>query len=124
MLSGLHMGDGWLTVQEVYSLSLSPEVLVLSGCATGRSSVTEGDDLFGLLRGFLHAGAPTIVSSLWPVEDEVALRFTTAFHEALDRSESPAGALRAAALSVRLTHPHPRHWAAFVLVGSGEPFSR
>jgi CHAT domain-containing protein len=119
MRSGLCMGDGLLTLADVYRLRLSPEVLVLSGCATGRSSVTEGDDLFGLLRGFLHAGAASILSSLWRVADAVTVDFMERFHTELARTASPAEATRAAALAIRALHPHPFFWAPFVLTGRG-----
>jgi CHAT domain-containing protein len=121
MLSGLLLGDGWLTAHEVYELSIAPEVLVLSGCATGRVGVTEGDDLFGLVRGFLHAGAPSIVASLWKVSDDVTLRFMESFHSVLEATGSPGTAVRAAALSVRSAFPHPRDWAPFVCIGRGSP---
>jgi CHAT domain-containing protein len=124
MLSGLRLGDCWLTIPDVYELQMSPEVLVLSGCGTGRTWVSEGDDVFGLLRGFLSAGATSIVSSLWRVSDEVTLRFMEAFHVALDERGSAAEAARAAALAVRREHPHPYHWAPFTVTGRGGPIAR
>jgi CHAT domain-containing protein len=119
MLSGLHLGDGWLTTNEVYGMRLSCDVVVLSGCATGRVQVSAGDDLFGLVRGFLHAGAANLVSSLWEVADASTLRFMDRFHVALSQGLSPAGAMREAAISIRREFPHPHHWAPFVLTGTG-----
>jgi CHAT domain-containing protein/tetratricopeptide (TPR) repeat protein len=119
MLSGLHLGDGWLTTHEVYGMRLVCDVVVLSGCATGRVQVSAGDDLFGLVRGFLHAGAANLVTSLWEVADGSTLRFMDRFHVALSEGLSPAAALRAAAISIRREFPHPHHWAPFVLTGTG-----
>jgi CHAT domain-containing protein len=119
MLSGLCLGDGWLTTHEVYGMRLASDVVVLSGCATGRVGVSAGDDLFGLVRGFLHAGAANLVTSLWQVADASTLRFMDRFHTALSEGLSPAAALRAASLSIRREFPHPHHWAPFVLTGTG-----
>ena len=123
MSSGLHLGDGWLTTGDVYDLRLEPDVVVLSGCATGRAWVSEGDDLFGLVRGFLHAGAANLVTSLWHVADSSTLRFMERFHRALSEGLSPAAAVRAAAISIRREFPHPHHWAPFVLTGTGGPIA-
>jgi CHAT domain-containing protein/tetratricopeptide (TPR) repeat protein len=124
LLSGLLLGDGWLTLPEIYDLRLSAEVLVLSGCATGRAWVSEGDDLFGLVRGFLHAGVRNLVASLWPVSDASAARFMEAFHLGLARGDAPSVALREAATAVRALFPHPHDWAPFVLIGTGSASTR
>jgi CHAT domain-containing protein len=120
-LSALRLGDGPLTVADLHGLRLSPSVLVLSGCSTGRVRVTEGDDPFGLPRAFLHAGATTIVHSLWRVADGAALLFVEAFHAALARVGSAAAALGPACLAVRAAFPHPVHWAPFAVYGKGGP---
>jgi CHAT domain-containing protein/tetratricopeptide (TPR) repeat protein len=124
LLSGLLLGDGWLTVPEIYEMRLSADVLVLSGCATGRAFVSEGDDLFGLVRGFLHAGVRSLVASLWPVSDASAARFMEAFHLGLARGDAPSVALREAASTVRAHFPHPHDWAPFVLIGTGSASHR
>ncbi|MDA1195412.1 MAG: CHAT domain-containing protein, partial [Planctomycetota bacterium] len=81
MESGVCLGDGWLTIPRIAELKLAPELIVLAGCATGKVSVTEGGELFGLVRGFLQAGASAMVTSFWPVPDEA----TTAFMQLLHR---------------------------------------
>jgi CHAT domain-containing protein len=124
MQSGLLLGDGWLAADEVYDLRLEADVVVLSGCATGRAGVTEGDDLLGLVRGFLHAGAGNLVTSLWRVDDDSTLRFMERLHREIAGGASPAAAIRSAALSHRREFPHPHDWAAFVLTGTGDPLPR
>jgi CHAT domain-containing protein len=119
MQSGLLLGDGWLTLGEVHRLRLDAEVLVLSGCATGRSFVSEGEDLLGLLSGFLRAGAANLVTSLWRVSDASSARFMESFHRSLAAGAAPAAAIRAASLDVREAFPHPHDWAPFVLTGTG-----
>ncbi len=61
--------DGFLTAKEVSRLTLRAELAVLSACDTGRGAIT-GDGVVGLSRGFITAGVPTLVVSLWPVSDE------------------------------------------------------
>ena len=119
MESGVRLADGWLTIPRIAELRLEPELLVLAGCATGQVSVTEGGELFGLVRGFLQAGARAMVTSFWPVPDERTTAFMQVFHTQLAAGHTPAAALRATALAVRAEHPHPFHWAPFVLLGDG-----
>lgn len=119
MESGVNLGDGWLTIPKIAALRLQPELIVLAGCATGKVSVTEGGELFGLARGFLQAGASAMVTSFWPVPDEATTAFMQSFHTRLAEGLAPATALRAAALSAREENPHPFHWAPFTLMGDG-----
>lgn len=119
MESGVNLGDGWLTIPRIAALKLQPELIVLAGCATGKVSVTEGGELFGLARGFLQAGASAMVTSFWPVPDEATTAFMQSFHTRLAEGLAPATALRAAALAAREENPHPFHWAPFTLMGDG-----
>lgn len=117
MESGVKLADGWLTIPRIAELKLQPELLVLAGCATGRVSVTEGGEVFGLVRGFLQSGAANLLTTLWPVPDRQTTRFMEHFYRALDGGASAA--LRKAALAMREEQPHPFHWAPFVLMGAG-----
>jgi CHAT domain-containing protein/tetratricopeptide (TPR) repeat protein len=119
MESGVRLGDGWLTIPRIAQLRLRPDLIVLAGCATGRVSVTEGGEVFGLVRGFLQAGAASILTSLWPVPDTETTEFMHAFHRRLADGEAPAAALRASALELRSRKPHPFYWAPFILLGRG-----
>lgn len=119
MESGVKLGDGWLTIPRIAELRLQPELLVLAGCATGQVSVTEGGELFGLVRGFLQAGAAGMVTSLWPVPDTETTAFMQIFHRALADGRSPAAALRETALQTRAEKSHPFFWSPFVLMGHG-----
>ncbi len=117
MESGVKLADGWLTIPRIAELKLQPELLVLAGCATGRVSVTEGGEVFGLVRGFLQAGVASLMTSLWPVADTETTRFMDAFYREL--GEGSAAAMRKAALAIRDEQPHPFYWAPFVLMGGG-----
>ena len=115
--SALHLHDGPLTVDVIESLGLGPATVVLSGCETGLADAGSGDEMVGLVRAFLIAGASRVVASLWPVDDAVTAGFMTHFYEALGSDAAPAEALARAQHAVRQRHPHPLHWAAFTLYG-------
>ncbi|MDM8526699.1 tetratricopeptide repeat protein [Anaerolineales bacterium HSG24] len=120
--------DGWLTVGEVFGLPLGQtELVVLSACEShvGQAGlrtglgVSAGDDIVGLNRAFIFAGAPSIMSSLWPVEDEATSQLMTEFYSNLRNGLGKAESLRQAQLTMREAYPNPYYWAAFVLAGDG-----
>jgi CHAT domain-containing protein len=115
--SALHLHDGALTVDLVETLGLAPATVVLSGCETGLADTGSGDEMVGLVRAFLIAGASRVLASLWPVDDAVTAGFMAQFYGALRRGQAPAAALGAAQRAVRQQHPHPLYWAAFTLYG-------
>ncbi len=117
LFSSLRLGDGWLTVRDAYTLNLSCALVTLSACETGVSAVAPGDELIGLARGFLAAGSPSLLISLWTVDDEATARLMTTFYTHLRAGKSPVAALRQAQLEMIETNPHPFFWAPFVLVG-------
>ena len=117
MFSALHLVDGPFTVQDAEALRLPQGVVVLSACESGVATASKGDEVIGLVRAFLIAGAARVVASLWPVDDKVTTEFMAAFYSSLRAGAAPAAALRSAQLEVMKTHPHPFHWAAFTVYG-------
>jgi CHAT domain-containing protein len=117
LFSSVRLSDGWLTVRDAYSLDLQCELVTLSACETGMSSVTPGDEVLGLTRGFLSAGAPALVVSLWTADDACTASLMALFYGRLQAGESPAAALRSAQCAVLQTMPHPYFWSPFILVG-------
>ncbi|MFN0072021.1 MAG: CHAT domain-containing protein [Chloroflexota bacterium] len=112
--------DGSLAVQEIYGLDLGQaDLVVLSACETQGGEVGEGGDLVSLNRAFLAAGAPTVVASLWRVDDAATRVLMEAFHKELLDGRSKAAALQAAQLATRAEWPDPYFWAGFIL--SGDP---
>lgn len=91
--------------------------MILSACRTGQALVESGDEMFGLLRGFLAAGARSIAVSLWPAEDNATSILMRRFHPLLSAGMSGSAALRQAQKDVRQSHPHPYQWAPFTLFG-------
>ena len=108
--------DGNLTVDELYNLTLNAELVTLSACQTGLGDVAKGDDVVGLNRGFLFAGAKSIISSLWSVSDSATAVLMKNLYANL-KKQSKASALRNAQLATMKKYPHPFYWAAFQLNG-------
>jgi CHAT domain-containing protein len=115
--SAIRLGDSHLSLLDLYQLPLSAELVTLSGCSTGLNVVVGGDELVGLMRGLLYAGAQGILVSLWDVHDRSTAEFMTAFYRRLQQKASKAEALQGAMLEMRRSYMHPYHWAPFILVG-------
>jgi CHAT domain-containing protein len=116
-LSALMMADGWLTLHDVFSLKLNAELVTLAACHSARSHVGAGDELMGLARGFLHAGAASVLVGQWAVDDASARRLMTSFYRAHAAGSSKTEALRRAMLEEMSRRPHPYYWAPFGIVG-------
>jgi CHAT domain-containing protein len=110
--------DGMLTVDSLYSTSLNADLVTLSACDTGLGAVRHGDDLIGLVRGFLYAGSGSIIASLWNVDDLATSYLMTEFYSNL-KSMNKQEALRQAQLATRKKYAAPFFWAAFQLTGKG-----
>jgi CHAT domain-containing protein/tetratricopeptide (TPR) repeat protein len=117
MFSSIRLGRSELNLYDIYRLRLSSDLVTLSGCGTGLNVVVGGDELLGLVRGLLYAGTSAVLVTLWDVNDATTASFMKAFYSALSTGSNKAAALRSAMLSVRKDHPHPYHWAPFVLIG-------
>jgi len=113
--------DGFLRLQDIYNLKLPAELVTLSACQTGLGKEIKGEGLIGLTRGFMYAGAPRIVASLWKVDDRATSELMKRFYQGMLGPERlrPAGALRQAQLSIwkQKQWREPYYWAAFVLQG-------
>jgi CHAT domain-containing protein/tetratricopeptide (TPR) repeat protein len=127
--------DGRLTLDEVYGLRLTTDLVVLSACRSGSGQVSS-DGVLGLTRGFFYAGSPSVLATFWDVVDEATANLMSGFYRRYAPAHAKASSLRAAQLALladlragkvvvtgsgrRVTLPeHPLLWAAFFL--SGEP---
>jgi tetratricopeptide (TPR) repeat protein len=117
MFSGVRLGGSYLTLYDLYALSLPADLVSLSACVTGRSVVAAGDELLGLARGLFRAGAASLLLTLWEVPDQSTAAFMTAFFDGYFKTQNAATAYRDAVLATREDYPHPVHWAPFVLSG-------
>jgi CHAT domain-containing protein len=112
--------DGFLRLHEVYNLNWAADLVVLSACQTGLGKEIKGEGLVGLTRGFMYAGAKTVVASLWNVNDSITAEFMKRFYrEMIVNGMPPASALRATQIemSKRKQWQSPYYWAGFVVQG-------
>jgi CHAT domain-containing protein len=121
MFSGIRLGGSYLSLYDLYQLRLDADLVALSGCATGLNVVAAGDELLGLIRGLLFAGARSLLLSLWDVHDRTTADLMKAFYERFCEGENVAKALQHAMAQLRAAHPHPYYWAPFMLVGKVFP---
>ena len=117
MFSAIRLGTSHLSLYDMAHLQLPVEMVVLSGCATGLNVVTPGDELMGLVRGLLQAGAQSLVLSLWDVHDDSTKQFMVEFYSQLQQGRQKAEAMQMASLRLRESRPHPYYWAPFLLIG-------
>jgi CHAT domain-containing protein len=113
--------DGWLNTTDIYNLDLNARMAVLSACNTGVGRLKRGEGMMSLARGFLYAGCPSVVMSLWEVEDQSGTKIMSEFYRNLKKGKTKDEALRLAKLTYleesnsRLAHPH--YWMSFKAIG-------
>ncbi len=117
LASGGDGEDGQLSMGEIFEMELRAEMVVLSACDTGQGRVT-GEGVIGLARSFLKAGSSSVIATLWKVPDDATALLMETFYRELAAGKGKGEALRSAVMATRAQFPHPRHWAAFVLIGS------
>jgi CHAT domain-containing protein/tetratricopeptide (TPR) repeat protein len=122
------LNDGWLNTADVYNLDLNARLTVLSACNTGTGNLRKGEGVMSLARGFLYAGCPTIVMTLWEVEDNAGTQIMSSFYQNLKKGRPTDEALRLAKLDYlehanpRMAHPH--YWLGYVSIGNAQPLFR
>jgi CHAT domain-containing protein/tetratricopeptide (TPR) repeat protein len=112
--------DGFLRTHDIYNLKLPAELVVLSACETGLGKDVTGEGLEGLTRGFMYAGARSVIVSLWNVNDKATAALMQRLYVGMLRSgKTPAAALRAAQIEMLRTRQwqSPYFWAPFVMQG-------
>ncbi len=120
--------DGLLSTSDIYNLNLNARLAVLSACNTGSGQLKKGEGVISLARGFLFAGCPSIVMTLWEVEDNSGTQIMSSFYKNLKKGKTKDEALRMAKLEYlknanpRLAHPH--YWLGFVSIGDNSPLFR
>lgn len=117
LFSYLKLADGELSFYNTFDLKLEAELVTLSACHTGINKVFPGDDLHGLMRGFLYAGTPAMVVSLWEANDKATREFMSYFYKEFFAGKSKRSALCEAQRKMLLKWKHPYYWAAFILIG-------
>jgi len=118
LFSGLELSDGWLLAHDLYAMQLKCDLAVLSACYTGIGGLEAGDELFGMVRGFLSAGARSVAASFWAADDRVTEETMNVFYSKIADGCGPCTALTESQKVIRNSWPHPYYWAAFALIGA------
>lgn len=119
-LSGIALSDGLLRLSEIYNLDLRAKLVTLSACRSATGAELPGEGLMSLTRGFLYAGASSVLATLWDVDDRASAELMKRFYRAhLVEGQPLAAALRSAQTSLRAEPgwSHPYYWAAFTIQG-------
>ncbi|HHT9121830.1 MAG TPA: CHAT domain-containing protein [Candidatus Wunengus sp. YC63] len=111
--------DGFLTMSEVLDLELNAEMVVLSACVTGRGKVMEGEGVMNFARAFQHAGARSVLVSLWDVASKEAVEYMEIFYKHVKDGKNRTDAMKLARKEIKSRYPHPFYWSVFVLYGEG-----
>ncbi|OKH35492.1 Fis family transcriptional regulator [Nostoc calcicola FACHB-389] len=111
--------DGLLTAEEILDMKINADLVVLSACDTGRGRIT-GDGVIGLSRSLISAGTPSVIVSLWAVDDGSTAFLMTEFYQNLQQKVDKATALRNAMLTAKKKYVSPSQWAAFTLIGESQ----
>ena len=101
-------------------MNLSAELVVLSACETGLGKEVKGEGLVGLTRGFMYAGAPRVVATLWNVDDAASAELMGFFYKGmLQQGLRPSAALREAQVQMwkHEQWADPYYWAGFTIQG-------
>lgn len=109
--------DGWLEAGEIYPMTLSAGLVVLSGCQTSRGQTLSGEGVLSLARAFLYAGSQSVVATLWAIDDRGTELLMQHFYGRLAASGRPDEALFLAKRAAIAAGVAPRVWAAFVPIG-------
>ncbi|MDP2113996.1 MAG: CHAT domain-containing protein, partial [Bacteroidota bacterium] len=117
--------DGFLNTYEIYNMKLNARLAVLSACETGSGKLQKGEGVMSLARGFIYAGCPSIVMTLWQVEDKSGVNIMANFYSYLSKGKRKDVALRMAKLKhLESSDPltaHPHYWLGYVNIGDSEP---
>jgi len=112
--------NGFLRLYDIYNLKLGADLVVLSACQTALGKEINGEGIVGLTRGFMYAGAPRVVASLWRIDDRATAELMKRFYAGMLREKlRPAAALREAQVSMlkEKRWQAPYYWSAFTLQG-------
>ena len=116
--------DGFLNTYEVYNLQLKSRMAVLSSCNSGSGILQKGEGVMSLARGFIYAGCPSLIMTLWSVEDNSGVKLMTVFYKDLKKGFSKSKSLQQAKIeflqNADQLHAHPYFWSGYVVIGNND----
>jgi CHAT domain-containing protein/tetratricopeptide (TPR) repeat protein len=120
--------DGMLNTYEIYNLQFNARLAVLSSCNSGNGQFSRGEGVMSLARAFIYAGCPSIVMSLWEIEDRSGAEIIKNFYAQLSKGKPTDQSLRLAKLkfleSADPLTAHPYFWAGYVTIGDTKGMGR
>jgi CHAT domain-containing protein len=123
--TNIDTGTNLLTTNEIFGLKLNARLAVLSSCSSGEGELKKGEGVLSLARGFFYAGCPSLVMTLWEVEDESGLQLMKSFYKYLLKGYSKPKALQKAKYdyleSVPQEKQHPFYWSSYICIGNPAP---
>lgn len=119
------LNNEYLFTQDLYAMRLPAEMVVLSACETGIGDYHQGEGIISLAHGFIHAGAQSVVTTLWSVDDVKTAELVVGFFQNLKKGQNRPFALQQAKLDLLRNHPndevHPYYWAGLIGIGTTQP---
>ena len=119
------LNDGFLNTYEIYNMRFNARMAVLSSCKTGFGKLMKGEGVMSLARGFMYAGCPSIIMTLWEVSDKSGAKLMQDFYKSLIKGRSKAEALQIAKLNFLKKadnlKANPYFWSTYVIIGEAGP---
>jgi CHAT domain-containing protein len=116
------MEDGFLNTYELYNMKLNSRMAVLSSCNSGSGKMQRGEGVMSLARGFIYSGCPSIIMTLWSVEDKSGVKLMTSFYENLLKGKTKSESLQLSKIEfiekADQLRAHPYFWSGYVVIGS------
>ena len=117
--------DGFLNTYELYNMKLNSRMAVLSSCNSGNGKLQRGEGVMSMARGFIYSGCPSIIMTLWSIEDKSGVALMTSFYQYLIKGKSKAEALRNSKIDFinksDQLKSHPYFWSGYVVIGNNKP---
>ncbi len=110
-------GSGRLTASEIFKLQFKGRAIIMSACKTALGLSSTGTEIVGLTRAFLYAGSPSVVASLWNIDDKSTAVFMGIFYKNIKKNEDIADSLKKTQVEMIRLGYEPYDWAAFTLTG-------
>lgn len=116
--------DGFLNTYELYNMKLHSRMIVLSSCNSGSGKYQRGEGVMSLARGFVYAGCPSIVMTLWSVEDKSGVKLMTSFYKYLMKGKTKSKSLQLSKIdfinNADQLKSHPYFWSGYVVIGNND----